>query len=123
MEHFHPVPKPAEKKKRKKTNGYKHKKERICFYCGTWGAERHEVYGGPNRQQSIDHGFQIDLCPNCHRGWHAQEDPLWIQRKAHWQRKYQEDYEKKLRGAGVSAEQARGLWMILIGRNYTEEVL
>lgn len=65
---FNPVPKPEKtKKKRKKQNGYANKAERYCHYCGTAYAERHEVYGGnPNRQISIDHGFQVDLCQKCH---------------------------------------------------------
>ena len=115
---FHPVPKPTDTKKKKKVNGWKDKRARICRYCGTPGAERHEVYGGANRQTSIDEGFQIDLCPACHRAWHAQSDPVWIGRKKKWQAHFQMEYESKCIRAGIRPEQARELWMSLIGKNY-----
>ena len=44
------IPKPETQKKKKLSNGYKYKHSRTCYYCGTPGAERHEIYGGnPNR--------------------------------------------------------------------------
>jgi len=113
-----PVPKPKPKKKKKLYNGYKNKRERECYYCGTMGAERHEIYGGPNRQISIKMGFQIDLCPACHRAWHAQEDDLWIRRKADWQAKTQKEYEETLIRDGMSEEATRRHWMAIIGKNY-----
>ena len=115
------VPKPNGGKKRKKTNGWKNKRERYCFYCGTPGAERHEVYGGPNRQISIDLGFQVDLCRNCHAAWHAQKEDVWIRRKAMWQATLQQTYEDKLVGCGMAEESARRHWMGLIGKNYVDE--
>lgn len=119
MNDLRPAPKPTTSKKKKKTNGYKDKASRYCHYCGTPGAERHEVYGGASRQTSIDMGFQVDLCTNCHQGWHEQKEELWQDRKKEWQRKYQTEYENKLITAGVTAEQARSCWMALIGKNYT----
>lgn len=123
MTNFNPVPKPGNKKKKKKTNGWKNKAERMCYYCGTYGAERHEVYGGANRQNSINLGFQVDLCTKCHAAWHDQEEPLWIQRKKEWQEHFQKLYEGKLIESEVSREQARFLWMTIIGKNYTDEIL
>ncbi len=122
MENFHPVPKPKITRKKKLYNGYKNKSERVCYYCGTYGAERHEVYGGPNRQASIELGFQVDLCPACHTAWHEQKEELWIRRKKAWQEHYQLLYEGKLKAAGVTSESARELWMSIIGKNYTDEV-
>lgn len=122
MTNFNPVPKPGNKKKKKKVNGWKHKAERMCYYCGTYGAERHEVYGGANRQNSIDFGFQVDLCPSCHMAWHDQKDPAWIRRKKEWQRYFQKLYEEKLIQSGMHHEQARFEWMSVIGKNYTDEV-
>ena len=111
-------PKPEVKKKRKKRNGWKDKSERRCHYCGTTCAERHEVYGGPNRQASIDFRFQLDLCPACHRAWHAQANELWIERKQYWQKHFQEAYEQKLIDGGIRPDQARELWINLIGKNF-----
>ena len=123
MSNFRPVPKPRNTKKKKLYNGIKNKAERVCYYCGTPYAERHEVYGGPNRQASIELGFQVDLCSACHSAWHAQEKDLWIRRKKAWQEHYQRLYEGKLKAAGVTPERARVLWMSIIGKNYTDEVL
>ena len=114
----YPVPKPSDGKKKKKTNGWKDKPKRFCYYCGTPYAERHEVYGGPNRQISIDLGFQLDLCQDCHRKWHEQNDETWIRRKAYWQRKMQKDYESKLIEDGMPAEAVRRHWMAIIGKSY-----
>ena len=59
-------PKPQDKKKKKKANGYKHKADRVCAYTERPFAERHEIFCGRNRQISIDNGFQIDVCPEIH---------------------------------------------------------
>ena len=61
-----PIPKPRSAKKKRACNGYKDKKNRYCYYCGTPYAERHEVYGGSNRQKSILNKWQVDLCHSCH---------------------------------------------------------
>lgn len=116
-------PKPEAKNKngkKKKVNGYKDKPQRTCYYCGTPYAERHEVYGGPNRQISIDLGFQVDLCRECHSAWHRQEDFKWVLRKVQWQQHYQTLYENKLINSGIRPDQARECWMKLIGRNYLD---
>ena len=60
-------PKPKTPKKRKEYNGYKNKANRTCAYTGTRHAERHELFGGPNRKVSIREGLQIDLSPEKHR--------------------------------------------------------
>lgn len=113
------IPKPATKKKAKLCNGFKNKPARICHYCGTAGAERHEVYGGnPSRQTSIKHGFQVDLCMDCHREMEENITDQAQERNEYWQKHYQEKYESTLIDSGVSGPQARELWMILIGRNY-----
>lgn len=112
------VPKPENKKKKNKQNGYKYKADRYCYYCKTPYAERHEVYGGVNRQTSIDMKFQLDLCPECHRAWHSQNSDLWVERKAYWQAEFQRRYEEKLIRTGISNKQARDCFMHLIGKNY-----
>lgn len=132
-----PLPNPpARKKKRKKQNGYKDKPERYCFFTGRPYAERHELFGGPNRQISIDHGFQVDVCWQIHKLFHGQvdweglkeigwemEDPLrWAAEQQESLRKVcQMEYEARERlELGASTEEARERWMNLIGRNYLD---
>lgn len=122
MTEFHPVPKPVNKPKKKNQNGWKGKVNRYCHYCGTPYADRHEVYGGPNRQTSIDHGFQVDLCKECHREMTDNITPQAQERNRYWKQYYQQKYEDKLKASGISAQQARKMWMWLIGKNYLEEV-
>nr|DAO33752.1 MAG TPA: Protein of unknown function (DUF968) [Caudoviricetes sp.] len=113
-----PFPKPTTVKKKKKVNGWKHKSERVCKYCGKSYAERHEVFGGSNRQISIEHEFQIDVCRKHHEELHANCSE-WAQTENQRLRKlYQQKYERELIEEGLTEEQARRDWMILIGRNY-----
>jgi hypothetical protein len=119
MSGFRPVPKPAaDKPKKRKQNGYKGKNTRYCFYTGEPGAERHEIYGGPNRQTSVDHGFQVDLCPEIHRQFHDPQTDLDFERIIFWKKHYQRIYEEEQIEAGKTPEQARIEWMDLIGKSY-----
>lgn len=113
-----PIPKPVDKPRKKKVNGYKDKAERCCYYCGTPYAERHEVFGGPNRQISIDNGFQVDLCPAHHR--EIQDNITeWAQKQNRiWRKAYQTKYERTLIKRGLTEEQARESFIMLIGRSY-----
>ena len=105
-------------KKQKKTNGYKEKAKRICCYTGEPFAERHEVFRGPNRQISIDNGFQIDVCRAMHEELQANVTE-WAQREnLHWKQHFQQMYEDKLIASGMTSKQARDMWLKLIGRNY-----
>ena len=111
-------PKPQDKKKKKTVNGYKGKADRVCAYTGRPFAERHEIFCGRNRQISIDNGFQIDVCPEIHAElqaniteW-AQAENLRLRQKCQW------EYENNLIATGVTPEQARELWLKLIGRSY-----
>lgn len=130
-------PKPKTQKKKKKVNGYKDKVSRRCFYTGRPCAERHELFGGANRQNSIDYGMQIDLCPELHKLFHGikisrndleslgiqelTESPeAWIQKELQYHRKYAQNvWELKfmLRHGGSAAD-ARAAWMELVGTNY-----
>ena len=76
-------PKPQDKKKKKKVNGYKGKADRVCAYAGRPFAERHEIFCGRRLRQ-----------------------------KCQW------EYENNLIATGVTPEQARELWLKLIGRSY-----
>lgn len=40
----------------------------ICYYCHTNKGEmdKHEVYGGSNRQRSMKYGLVVPLCRKCH---------------------------------------------------------
>ena len=133
-------PKPGNSRKKKKENGYKEKPNRYCYYTGQPCAERHELFGGTgNRQNSIDHGLQIDLHPLIHNLFHGvlpsrellQEldvpemfpDPLsWAQKELEKHRKHaQEKWELQFRAEhGFSKAQAREAWMQLIGVNYLD---
>lgn len=115
-------PKPTFKKKKKKVNGWKDKHKRFCKYCGAPYAERHEVFCGPNRQNSINFGFQVDVCP-AHHKW--LQDNIEPDAQAENQR-LKEDFERKyieeLTEEGISQEDALTAWMLLIGRNYCDEL-
>lgn len=108
-------------KTKRKKNGFKDKPNRKCYYTGKPGAERHEIFSGIFRQTSIDLGFQIDVCPDIHYAlqygttdWARQEDLKW---KRHFQQKYETEIIKN----GLSEEQARILWIRLMGKNYMED--
>lgn len=103
-------------------NGWKNKKNRICKYCGRPYAERHEVFAGSNRQNSIREGLQIDVCPEHHRElqynitrW-AQEENKRL--KAQMER----DWIRRRMDEGISEDAAVREWMTIIGRNYCEEI-
>lgn len=113
-----PIPKPIDRKKKKKVNGYKDKHKRICYYCHTAGADRHEVFGASNRQISIDNGFQVDLCRKCHKEIQNNITPWAQEQNTFWKEKYQKEYEQKLIERGMSPKDARAFWICLIGRNY-----
>ena len=64
------IPKPGNKKKKILYNGYKNKAERVCFFCKTPNAERHEVFPGNNRQISIREGLRREDRPGIkHSGY------------------------------------------------------
>lgn len=136
-----PCPKPApKKKKRRKQNGWKDKPRRYCVYTGQPYAERHELfYGNPDRQKSIDHGFQVDLCPPIHQLFHGQvdkaklqalqipgmfPDPLaWAEEeldnlRQECQRNWEVTQEMEM---GWTSEEARREWIKLMGRSYILE--
>lgn len=113
------VPKPTRSKKKRLVNGYKSKPSRTCFYCSTGSAERHEVFGGSNRQTSIKEGFQVDLCSGCHRAIHESVDEMWKGRRLSFQRYYQKLHESRLISElGISKDDARSRWIKLMGRSY-----
>ncbi|MEY8365400.1 hypothetical protein AALA22_07130 [Anaerovoracaceae bacterium 41-7] len=110
-------------REKKKCNGYKDKPERICFYTGRPYAERHEVFPGrPNRQISIEHGFQVDLCPEKHRELQENITPWAKAENQKWHETYEQLYIDEQIDECVSADDALESWMRLIGRNYIEEL-
>lgn len=118
-----PFPKPQDTKKKKLMNGYKDKANRICAYCGRPNAERHEIFGGPNRQISIRYGFQIDVC-NDHHGLLQENIALWAQEQNRLLRaKCEREYLDNLIDDGLTEEQALDMWMQLIGKNYIDELI
>ena len=97
---------------------FKEKPQRICWYTGQPGAERHEIFGGPNRQTSIEMGFQVDLCPELHARLHANADDWAKTENRKWRMYFQTIYEEELIASGETPEKARTSWMAMIGRNY-----
>lgn len=117
-----PILKPVTKKKKKKVNGWKDKPNRYCAYCGAPYAERHEVfYGTGNRQISIDNGFQVDVCAVHHRELHERQTPWAIEETKRLRQRFQREWEEKLIKTGIRPEQARELWIQLIGRSYVDD--
>ena len=115
------IPKPQDKKKKKAVNGWKDKPNRYCIVCGAGYAERHEIFGGSNRQYSIDDGLQIDLCMEHHRWWHESTDEEAMEWRKQWRRKAQRCYEKRLIDAGAKPVQARKIFMKRYGVNLLTE--
>ena len=113
-----PFPKPKTAKPKKKQNGFKDKPNRRCWYTGQIGAERHEIFGGPNRQVSIEMGFQVDVCPEIHARLHANADDWARIENLKWRMYYQHIYEERLISLGLQPEEARKAWMAMIGKNY-----
>ena len=132
-------PKPVDRKKKKKVNGYKEKSKRFCHYTGRPYAERHELFGGTgNRQISINEGLQVDLHPAIHALFHGQvdeaalmelnvigmfPDPLkWAENELKMLRSEAQMYweMKKCTELGINVLEARALWMQLIGVNCRE---
>ncbi|NBH61596.1 hypothetical protein D1155_08035 [Anaerotruncus sp. 80] len=111
-------------REKKKYNGYKDKPERICFYTGRPYAERHEVFPGrPNRQISIEYGFQVDICPEKHRELQDNITPWAKAENQKWRSTYERAYIDRLMDEGEREEDALQSWMRLIGRNYIEELI
>lgn len=110
-------------REKKRYNGYKDKADRICFYTGLPYSERHEIFGGANRQISIRHGFQVDLSPVLHRELHENITPWAKEENRKWRETYERLYIDAVTAEGASEAEALQAWMALIGRNYIEELM
>lgn len=117
------IPKPGKSKKKKLYNGYKDKANRYCYYCGTAYAERHEIFEGKNRQISIEYGFQVDVCRDCHQEMQDNLTERGRRRNRQWERHYEIKYMQERIEEGMSARQALRSWMSLIGKNYVDEFM
>jgi hypothetical protein len=112
------VPKPGNARKRKKQNGWKGKAERVCAYDGTPNAERHEVFGGPLRQISIDRGFRVDVSQRRHAELHANATEWARAENLRLKRFFQAKFEAEFIAEGLGADEAREAWMRMMGRNW-----
>lgn len=70
---------------------------RYCYFCGRPVQAIHEVYGGCNRQRSIQNGFCVGLC-NYHHNMsdesvHFNRD-MDLELKRLYQKKYEEDHTR-----------------------------
>ena len=113
-----PYPKPGTSKKKKPQNGYKDKPNRICWYCGKDYAERHEIFGGPFRGISIEMGFQVDVCQQHHRRLHSVGDDWGETETQKWRMFYQQKWENEQIAGGADPEEAREIWIQMMGRSY-----
>lgn len=76
-----------------------------CYMCAKKGLritkdDLHEIYGGSNRKRSIQNGFVIPLCRNCHQN---NETLKFLQKYM------QKEYEKKY---------SREKFIHIIGKSY-----
>lgn len=46
----------------------------VCYICGRPKDDLNEVYGGSNRQKSMQWGCIIPLCRRCHTIWHTDKE-------------------------------------------------
>ena len=88
----------------------------LCIECGHAYAETHEIFYGPNRVKSIEHGMQIRLCGEHHRG--PDGPHMCHERDIMYKQTYQQILEHYHMGNGMSAEDARALFRREFGRNY-----
>lgn len=43
-----------------------------CFICGKFtGIQKHEIFGGSNREKSKYYGLVVPLCSDCHKDVHV----------------------------------------------------
>ncbi|QIB68590.1 hypothetical protein Ami103574_04310 [Aminipila butyrica] len=113
-------PKPVNKKKKKLYNGYKDKPNRVCAFKGTPYAERHEIFGGPNRQKSIQYGLQVDLSHEVHErvtNPRTDKDLDLVRQLKEYGQKMFEDIIREQGGTDV---EARKSFMHEFGKNYLE---
>ena len=103
-------------------NGWKGRPDRFCMICGRPYADRHEVYGGTNRQISIREGFQIDVCREHHEALH-QNTEEWAQDfNLTWRRHFERKWLLKKVDEGMTLQEAVREWMKMIGKNYLEDI-
>ena len=113
-------PKPQDKKKKRLQNGYKNKHKRMCAYCGEYGADRHEIFGGALRQLSMELGFQVDVCRSHHAELHN-NSTVWAKAEnRRLKQQCQESYMQKLTDTGIEEKKALEIWMRVFGKNYLE---
>ena len=115
-------PKPKDSKKKKPENGWKDMSNRVCAICGEYGAERHEIFGGANRKNSMEDGLQMDLCQYHHRMWHGGTSPEVIKWRRDARRKMQQKFEEKMMECGMNEKQARACFRERYGFNLLENI-
>lgn len=103
---MNPLPKPTKKKKRGHRTNQRPSEWVPCEICGASSTSTHELFGGSNRNFSIDNGAQMRLCEVCHKHMHANKEHQAEYRKAHQRRIMDEK--------GWSVED----WIREVGENY-----
>ena len=62
-----------------------------CFICGMFKNDMHEIFGGSNRQKSIEHGLVIPICRLEHSNIKNYEE--WLHRIG--QKKFEETHTRE----------------------------
>ena len=111
-------PKPDFKKQKKAQNNKRILEPRRCALCHrVLLCETHEVFGGVNRQNSIEYGFQVPLDSRCH-DLVTRNSESTLEAQQNWRTCYQELQEETWQSEGKTPEEARAMWIELMGRNY-----
>lgn len=82
-----------------------------CYFTGKPYAELHEVYFGKNRQNSIEWGMQIRLCPELHR-----IGPKAVHNNAEFDRQLKERYQRIF-----ERQHGHNKFMEVFGENFIDE--
>ncbi len=94
-----------------------------CYLCGTvTDTARHEVFHGPNRQNSKAHGMWLCLCPECHRKVHREDNGEYLFLKEAAQELW--EYVRAFKTFDIlesprdARTRVRKEFMAIFGRNY-----
>lgn len=112
-------PKPQFKKQKKAKNNPKPTENDICYYTGQPYATTHEVFeGNGKRQISIENHYQIKINQSDHNKIQKATEPYWEAEDTRWKIYYQTKFELERIAEGMTVEQARTVWIQLIGKSY-----
>ena len=91
---------------------------RVCAVCGTTqNIHKHHVYGGANRKISESNGFTENLC-----GYHHNLSNEGVHFNHNLDRRFKEKHQMIFEGEkilqGYTEDEARKMFLVLIGKSY-----